>query len=112
MDLHSNNLLVTIADKQGRRIGHQNLVCELFSVNLALGVFLDFFVPIGRKNALEAILNQMNCQRGDKNQQIHLGLLCVETSSSHSNLCTVSTAHNPIPMHFLSPLCSCHHCKI
>ncbi len=32
IDLHSNNLVVAIVDKQGRRVGHQKLPCELSEV--------------------------------------------------------------------------------
>jgi len=32
IDLHSNNLVVAIVDKQGHRIGHQKLSCELCEV--------------------------------------------------------------------------------
>jgi predicted NBD/HSP70 family sugar kinase len=30
IDLHSNNLLVAIADSQGKRIKHARLFCELY----------------------------------------------------------------------------------
>jgi len=32
IDLHSNNLVVAIVDKQGKRIAHQKLPCELCEV--------------------------------------------------------------------------------